>query len=167
MSNKAEPQPSELFENQANITRNGGETSKQETNNIKIGKMASSNLITGIVNGNVHSQGDVYQAEGQVTAKQVTELLTELERRIQSLEGLPESEKEKSIRRLGAAKAEAEEEEPNKDSIATQLKRVNETLTHAGETSQGIKEFIKEVAPTVVKIAGWLGYALGSIWGVM
>ncbi|MGL4502890.1 MAG: hypothetical protein ACRCU2_27760, partial [Planktothrix sp.] len=124
--------------------------------------------ITGVAGGDIGNiiQGDgniVEAVEGQVTAKQVAELLTDLERRIQSLEGLPESEKKKSIQRLGAAKAEAEEEEPNKESIAIQLKRVNETLTQAGETSQGIKEFIKEVAPTLVKIARWLGYAIGSI----
>lgn len=133
---------------------------------FSIHNMTGSNLVTGKVIGNVTSQGGM-TPEGTITAEKVAELLTSLEQKIQDLEGLPPSEKEKSIQRLGAAKAEAEEGEPDKKSIANQLKRVNETLIKAGETSRGIRKFTKETAPTFAKIAGWLGYAVGSIWRVM
>ncbi|MGF1492260.1 MAG: pentapeptide repeat-containing protein [Microcoleaceae cyanobacterium] len=102
----------------------------------------------------------------QITPQQVVELLAYLESRIQNLPEFPAAEREKSTTRLASAKVEAQETEPDKESIAKNLKRVNESLKEASTTSQGIKEFIQEVAPTVVKIAGWLGTAAGSIWMV-
>ncbi len=41
---------------------------------------------------------------------------------------------------------------------------VNETLNEAGKTTDEVKELVKALFPTVVKVAGWLGYAAGKIW---
>jgi hypothetical protein len=111
-------------------------------------------------------QGDnnqISQGE-QVSTTEVIEMLAYLEDQIQNLTALPETEREKSIKRLEAAKVEASESEPDKESIAKSLKRVNETLNEAGKTTEEVKELVKALFPTVVKVAGWLGYAAGKIW---
>lgn len=113
-------------------------------------------------------QGDnnqMSQAE-QVSTTEVVEMLAYLEEQIQNLTALPETEREKSVKRLEAAKVEVIESEPDKESIAKSLKRVNETLNEAGETTQEVKELVKELFPTAVKVAGWLGCAAGKIWMV-
>jgi carbamoylphosphate synthase large subunit len=113
-------------------------------------------------------QGDnnqMSQAE-QVSTTEVIEMLAYLEEQIQNLTALSEAEREKSVKRLEAAKVEVIESEPDKESIAKSLKRVNETLNEAGETTQEVKELVKELFPTVVKVAGWLGCAVGKIWMV-
>ena len=58
-------------------------------------------------------------------------MLAHLEERIQSLTVLSKTDREKSVKRLEAAQVEAQESEPNKDSIANSLKRVNNTLKEA------------------------------------
>jgi hypothetical protein len=125
-------------------------------NNNRTAKGDNSTFVQG--DNNQISQGE------QVSTTEVIEMLAYLEDKIQNLTALPEAEREKSIKRLEAAKVEAIESEPNKDSIANSLKRVNETLNEAGETTQEVKELVKELFPTVVKVAGWLGYAAGKIW---
>ena len=95
-----------------------------------------------------------------LTPQKVVQLLAYLEDRIQHLEALPPATKDKSVKRLAAAKVEAEESEPDKESIGKSLKRVNEDLEEASKTAQGIKEFVEEVAPTFVKIGKWLGMAI-------
>jgi|GEM_PF-2850008 len=156
-------------------------TTNESKGNISIGNVggdakgiASGENIAGVAGGDITgniqaTQGDnnqVGSSEEQLTAQQVIELLAYLENRIQDLEALPKADREKSIKRIEAVKVEAEETEPDKESIAKGLKRVNEGLTEASKTTKGVKEFITEVAPTVAKIAGWLGYAVGSIWMV-
>ena len=156
-------------------------TSESNKGNISMGNVsgdvkgiAAGENIAGVAGGDITgniqaTQGENNQvgySEEQLTAQQVIELLAYLENRIQSLEALPEADREKSIKRIEAVKVEAEETEPDKESIAKGLKRVNEGLTEASKTTKGVKEFITEVAPTVAKIAGWLGYAVGSIWMV-
>ncbi|MEL7039619.1 MAG: hypothetical protein AAFO04_29010 [Cyanobacteria bacterium J06592_8] len=124
--------------------------------NNRTAKGDNSTFVQG--DNNQMSQGE------QVSATEVLEMLAYLEEQIQNLTALPEAEREKSIKRLEAAKVEATESEPDKESIAKSLKRVNETLNEAGETTQEVKELVKELFPTVVKVAGWLGYAAGKIW---
>jgi hypothetical protein len=111
-------------------------------------------------------QGDnnqTFQGE-QVSTTEVIEMLAYLENQILNLTALSKTEREKSIKRLEAAKVEASESEPDKESIAKSLKQVNETLNEAGKTTEEVKELVKELFPTVVKVAGWLGYAAGKIW---
>ncbi len=65
------------------------------------------------------------------------------------------------------AKVEVQESEPNKDSIANSLKRVNNTLNEAGKTTKEVKELVNELFPTVTKVAGYLGYGAGTIWSML
>ena len=69
-------------------------------------------------------------------------MLAHLEERIQSLTVLSKTDREKSVKRLEAAQVEAQESEPNKDSIANSLKRVNNTLKEAGKTTIEVKDHI-------------------------
>ena len=105
--------------------------------------------------------------EEKITTTQVVEILASLEEKILYLTALPEAERQKSINHLKTAKVEAQESEPNKNSIANSLKRVNQTLNEAGQTTEEVKELVKELFPTVVKVAGWLGYAAGKIWTML
>ncbi|NEN92663.1 MAG: hypothetical protein F6K48_28695 [Okeania sp. SIO3H1] len=57
-----------------------------------------------------------------------------------------------------------QESKPDKESIAKSIKRINETLNKASETTKEVKELVNELFPTVTKIAGYLGYAVGTIW---
>lgn len=149
--------------------------SKAMNDNVNLSNSSDIQFIQGNNNrsakGNNSSfyQGDKTQTDQGVdseaiTTQQVAELLAYLESRIQNLSELPEAEQKRAITRLASAKVEAQESEPDKESIAKSLKRVNEGLMESSTTSKRIKEFIQEVAPTVIKIAGWLGYAAGSIW---
>ena len=121
------------------------------------------NSITNQGDNNQAIQGDNNQVGATatdaeaLTPQKVVELLAYLEDRIQNLEALPPATKEKSVKRLAAAKVEAEESEPDKESIGKSLKRVNADLEEASKTAKGIKEFVEEVAPTFVKIGKWLG----------
>ncbi|NEO57214.1 MAG: hypothetical protein F6K54_31605 [Okeania sp. SIO3B5] len=47
------------------------------------------------------------------------------------------------------------------------MKRVNETLNEAGKTIKEVKELVNELFPTVTKVAGYLGYAVGKIWNIL
>ena len=129
-----------------------GDKNTQENQNIQ-----GDNNIQG--NKNVSQR-----TREQITATEVVKMLSHLEEKIQNLTALPEADREKSVKRLEAAKVEVQESEPDKESIVKSLKRVNETLNEAGKTTTEVKELVNELFPTVVKVAGYLGYAAGKIW---
>lgn len=104
-----------------------------------------------------HNQIDT-GSEENLTRNQVVELFAELEEQIQQSE-LPEDLKNNTIKRLGACTAEAQEQEPDKQLAASNLKRVTETLTEASKTSEAAQKLWNNIAPTVLKIGGWLGIA--------
>lgn len=93
-----------------------------------------------------------------LTRNDIIELFAELEEQIQQSE-LPEGLKDNTIKRLGACSAEVNEQEPDKQLAASNLKRVTETLTEASRTSEAAKKLWSNIAPTVLKIGGWLGIA--------
>ncbi len=134
--------------------------------------ISGNNNVTAKGNNNTFVQGNNNQINQgvnaeQMTATEVVEMLAYLEQQIQNLTALPEAEQQKSIKRLEAAKVEVQESEPDKESIAKNLKRVNETLNEAGETTEEVKKLAKELFPTVVKVAGWLGCAAREIWPML
>ena len=104
-----------------------------------------------------HNQIDT-GSEENLTKNQVIELFAELEKQIQQSE-LPEDLKNNTIKRLGACTAEVNEPEPDKQLAASNLKRVTETLTEASKTSEAAKKLWNNIAPTVLKIGGWLSIA--------
>ncbi len=131
------------------------------------GKISGNNNTQG--NNNIHGNNNICGNNNvaggeQIRATEVVEMLADLEEKILNFTALPEADRENSITRLKAAKVEAEESEPDKESIAKSLKRVNETLNEAGKTTQEVKGLVEELFPTVVQVAGYLGYAAGKIW---
>ena len=130
--------------------------------------ISGNNNITALGNNSTFNQSLASKnGDEEITATKVVEMLAHLEERIQSLTVLSETDREKSVKRLEAAKVEAQESEPNKDSIANSLKRVNNTLKEAGKTTTEAKELVNELFPTVKKVAGYLGYAVGTIWSML
>ena len=149
---------------------------KGEINNSKFASAINEHNQTISGNNNIAALGNnstFYQNlashsdDEEITATKVVEMLAHLEERIQSLTVLSETDREKSVKRLEAAKVEAQESEPDKDSIANSLKRVNNTLKEAGKTTTEAKELVNELFPTVKKVAGYLGYAVGTIWSML
>ena len=150
---------------------------KGEINNSKFASainehnqtISGNNNIAALGNNSTFYQQNLASHSGdeEITATKVVEMLAHLEERIQSLTVLSETDREKSVKRLEAAKVEAQESEPNKDSIANSLKRVNNTLKEAGKTTTEAKELVNELFPTVKKVAGYLGYAVGTIWSML
>ena len=68
-------------------------------------------------NSTFHQSLASKSGDKEITATKVVEMLAHLEERIQSLTVLSETDREKSVKRLEAAKVEAQESEPDKDSI--------------------------------------------------
>ena len=95
-------------------------------------------------------------SEEKLTRNEVIELFAELEEQIQQ-SALPNDLKGNTIKRLGACTAEVNEQEPDKQLAASNLKRVTETLTEASKTSEAAKKLWSDIVPTVVKIGVWLG----------
>ena len=123
-------------------------------------------VVRGNNNQTVQGSGNTVSYHNQIntgskenlTKNQVVELFAELEEQIQQSE-LPEDLKNNTIKRLGACSAEVNEQEPDKQLAASNLKRVTETLTEASKTSEAAKKLWSNIAPTVLKIGGWLGVA--------
>ncbi|GGA30229.1 hypothetical protein [Okeania sp. KiyG1] len=129
--------------------------------------VSGNNNITAQGNKSTFNQSQVSQsAEEQITTTEVVEILAHLEEKIQSLTALSEADREKSVKRLEVARVEVQESEPDKESITKSLKRVNETLNEAGKTTKEVKELVNELFPTVTKVAGYLGCAVGKIWSI-
>lgn len=100
-----------------------------------------------------------------LTQAEVVELLSQIEKIIRDAE-LPEAVKEKATKYVEAAKAEAEEEEPDKQLISKNLERVTKNLEQVDKTVDTSKRIFEKVVPLVVKVAGWLGTA-GSLWTML
>ena len=156
---------------QQNLEVNSMTNNEGSNTTIKGNKIEGNRNIQGSDNNN-SIEGD-YNVQGnsnnvsvgeQITATEVVKMLAELEEKIQNFTALPEANRRKSTTHLEAAQLEVQESEPDKESIANSLKRVNETLNEAGKTTKEVKELVGELFPTVSKVAGYLGYAAGKIW---
>lgn len=97
--------------------------------------------------------------EKQLTQQEVIQMLAQLEELVGGNPELPEADKEKSLRYLGAAKAEAQEPEPDKQLAAGNLKRMTDTLKTASETVASSKSLWENVKPILIQLPGWLGVA--------
>jgi uncharacterized membrane protein len=105
-------------------------------------------------------------ASNVLTQAEVVELLAEIEQMIRNAE-LPGAVKEKATKYVEAAKVEAEEEEPDKQLISKNLERVTKNLEEVDKTVDTSKRIFEKVVPLVVKVAGWLGTAAGSLWTML
>lgn len=97
--------------------------------------------------------------EKQLTQQEVIQMLAQIEQLVEDDPELPEVDKEKSLKYLGAAKEEAQANEPDKHLAAGNLKRVTDTLKTASETVASSKSLWENVKPILVQLPGWLGVA--------
>lgn len=123
--------------------------------------ISGSQVQLGQAEGNlVQSQQDNQAAiaEQEMTATDLVKLFAEIEALVQQ-SSLPEAEKGKAIAYLTAAKEEVEQQEPDKELVAKNLKRASDTIKTTSETVESGKklwETIQEILPPIVT---WLGVA--------
>jgi hypothetical protein len=96
-----------------------------------------------------------------LTKEDVIKLLAQLETLIQGAE-LPADTKEEVIDDLSAVKKATDKEEPNKKRALDRLTSVTETLEKTTKTVDSGKQLWTVAKPIIVKVAGWLGAAVGS-----
>jgi uncharacterized protein YjbI with pentapeptide repeats len=130
----------------------------------------SQNMSGGTMHGGMQAaQGDQNQQnmeshvtasdEKQLTKEDVVRMLAQIEQMVESTPELPQADKEKSLRYLGAAKEEAQATEPDKQFAADNLKRVAATLKTTSETVATTKTLWENVKPVLKELPGWLGVA--------
>ena len=102
--------------------------------------------------------------ESSLSQAEVVSLLVQLLQAVQVANALPAAEQQKVKQSLDAVKDEvANEEEPDKAFIAKKLERTAKTLKTASETVEAGKTLWQNAKPILVKVAGWLGAAAGSL----
>lgn len=97
--------------------------------------------------------------EKQLTQEEVIRMLAQIEQMVEGFPELPEATKEKSLRYLGAAKEEAQSDEPDKHLAAGNLKRMAETLKTTSETIASTKTLWENVKPVLQELPIWFGVA--------
>jgi uncharacterized protein YktA (UPF0223 family) len=97
-------------------------------------------------------------SEAQLTSKDVIELLAEIEALTKS-SVLAEAQKAKVLAFIEAAKASAQEKEPNKGYAANSLQQATKVLKEASETVEAGQGLWENVQTIVVKLIPWLGVA--------
>lgn len=98
-----------------------------------------------------------------LTQAEAVEVLAQIEQMIRNSQ-LPEELKEKTAKYMEVAKAEAEDNEPDKQLISKSLEKVTKNLEELDKTMDTSKRVFEKIAPLLIKIAGWLGAAAGSLW---
>ncbi len=107
------------------------------------------------------TQKNYSQASGKekLTQAQVVQLLAELEEKIQQ-SALPENVKDNTLKRLEASSVEVQEQEPDKQLFAGNLKRATENLSQARQATEEGKKLWDEVFPILKKVGTWGGVAV-------
>lgn len=126
----------------------------------------SGGMQAAVGNSNQQTMATVQNTAPMPSQAEVLQLLAELESLMQAAT-LPEAEKKKATQYLGAAQAEAEEDEPEKGLVAKNLERATKTLKSADEAVGAGVSIFEKVAPIVRKIAPWLGAAAGALLGML
>ena len=107
---------------------------------------------------NQSQAGNLATSQQGLSGAEVLKLLEELEAIVKTTD-LPDSTKSKSLNCLQVAKDEVEEEKANKDLIASNLKRVSETLDTVNKTTDAGKSLWQKGQEVFKAIAPWLGSA--------
>ncbi|MDF5723665.1 MAG: CHAT domain-containing protein [Rhizonema sp. PD37] len=108
---------------------------------------------------NMSIQNVAPDREKQLTQQEVVQLLLQIEQLIQSDSQLPAVTKEKSLRYLGAAREEAQLDEPDKQLTAGNLKRMTEILKISSETVSSSFILWDNIKLILTQIHTWLGVA--------
>jgi len=97
--------------------------------------------------------------EKQITQKEAIGLLAQIEQLIQKASELPDADKQNSLIFLQAAKALAQQEKPNKQLVAGNLKQMTDTLESASKTVVSTKNLWENIKPILIQLPTWLGVA--------
>jgi hypothetical protein len=131
---------------------------------INIGSNIGSPIVTGaardVIVSDIRNTVNMEVRSKSMSQDDVLNLLTFIKNAIHTHHDLSDSLKHKSMCYLGAATEEAKEIKPDKELMASNLKKVGSTLSEAGKTVESAKEFAEKVAPSMVKLGAWLGTAL-------
>ncbi|MFM6206211.1 hypothetical protein [Planktothrix sp.] len=132
---------------------------------------SNSGSMSGVMQAAIGNNKQAINSEGSSTSNvlnqaEVVELLTQIGQMIRNAE-LPGEVKEKATKYVEAAKAEAEEPEPDKQLISKNLERVTKNLEEVDKTVDTSKRIFEKVFPSLVKIAGWLGTEAGPFWTIL
>jgi predicted nucleotidyltransferase component of viral defense system len=136
----------------------------------------SGNSISNSQIGIVQVQdGNVEQVQKQIQASEVSEpaltvvdivtLLGKIEELLRE-PSLSLEKAEKARKYLDVVKAEVQEEEPDKDQAAKNLKKVVDVLKTANEAAESGKGLWEKAIPILGQLAGWFGIAK-AVWGLM
>lgn len=147
----------EKFYNERGIFISAEEVSMTEGNNYVI-QGDRNQAVQG--DNNQVTQENYSQAsdEEKLTQTQVIELLAELEEKIQQ-STLPEDVKDNNIKLLETSAVETQEEEPDKQWLAGNFKRVTKNLSQAREATEEGKKLWNEVFPLLKTVGKWGGVA--------
>ena len=97
-------------------------------------------------------------SEKQLNQKDVFGLLTQIEELVRG-SNLPDTQKEKAIKHLDAAKEEIQEKEPDKDYTAKSLQKATKVLKEASEAVVVSRSFWQKLEPIITQLSPWLGVA--------
>lgn len=127
----------------------------------------SGGMQVSIGNSNQQMMSNGVTAADEVpTQPEVIEMLAQLEEVVQG-STIPETDKEKATKYLGAAKAEVEEGEPDKGLVAKNLERATKTLKAANGAVEAGTSLFEKVAPIIKTVAPWLGAAAGALLAML
>ncbi len=131
-----------------------------DSQNISFGNVDGSNLQIARDSSNQQMEANVNQAdEKQLTQADVIQMLARIEQLLKSTPELPEAEKEKSLRYLGAAKEETQATEPDKQLAAGNLKRMAQTIETASKTVESGKTLWGNIQPVLKELLPYFGVA--------
>ncbi|MDY6896856.1 MAG: pentapeptide repeat-containing protein [Cyanobacteriota bacterium] len=131
-----------------------------DSQNISFGNVDGSNLQVARDNSNQQMEANVTQPnEKQLTQADVIQMLAQIEELVNSTPELPEADKEKSLRYLGAAKEETQAPEADKQLAAGNLKRMAQTIETTSKTVESGKTLWGNVKPILKELPAYFGVA--------
>ena len=112
--------------------------------------------------GNQNQVTQTQSAQAQPSQEEVIEMLAQIKSLIEAA-ALPGEVKIAANANLQVAQKAVAQEEPKKEIALATLESMAETLEEASKTVEAGKTLWGQVKPILVKVAGWLGAAAGSL----
>ncbi|NJO57893.1 MAG: pentapeptide repeat-containing protein [Richelia sp. RM2_1_2] len=129
-----------------------------DSQNISFGNVDGGNFQVARDNSNQQMEAKVNQGK-ELTQADVIQMLARIEQLVNSTPELPEADKEKSLRYLGAAKEETQASEPDKQLAAGNLKRMAQTIETASKTVESGKTLWGNIQPVLQELLPYFGVA--------
>ncbi|MEM7581408.1 MAG: hypothetical protein AAF316_16540 [Cyanobacteria bacterium P01_A01_bin.80] len=138
------------------MTEKLGDISQNAINTKMHGGMQA---VQGNFNKQIMESNVSLPSKKQLSQEDVIRMLARIEQMINEFPLLPESDREKSLRYLGAAKEEVQADEPDKKLAAGNLRRMTETIKTTNETVESTKTLWENVKPVLKELPGWFNVA--------